>query len=140
MLTKRLAPLALQTHTYQLIALMLHNGGFRKLIRLITIALFVCFIISCGEGRKYYLATGKVTDISCEDIWRSSNVLNIRVVSKEFESPINFTSKLWNVDCSQVSKLISKEQEIEFQYEKAGRKGPVLVYLKVEGVVVVDNK
>jgi len=51
-----------------------------------------------------------------------------------------FTSKLWNVDCEQALRLINKEQRIDFQYENAGRKGPILVYLKIESIVIVDNK
>jgi len=110
------------------------------LIRVVTFFFINCFLISCGESRNYSYASGVVTTISCGDIWRSSNVLNLQVVSSKFDAPVKFTSKLWNVDCEQALRLINKEQRIDFQYENAGRKGPILVYLKIESIVIVDNK
>jgi hypothetical protein len=109
-------------------------------MRLTLMTVLLVFIVSCGEGRQFYSAKGKVISLSCEDIWRSSNVLNLEVKSKEFDSILNFTTKLWNINCEQAVELIKQGKQINFQYEKAGRKGPVLVYLKIDGVEIVNNK
>lgn len=104
---------------------------------LITISLLACN--ACNSHKKIIQSSGNITSVECENVWRSSNLLQLKVLDENRKLTHHFKIRLRDIQCDEVEELLTEGQNINFKYENAGYKKTALAYLKVNNRVIFDK-